>query len=220
MPPTYTQPGPVALTKVGYRQGDLPVNPPAHDSSSRRRRVMVACERSGIVRDAFAQLGWDAWSCDIVPSDRPGQHIVEDVRLIRLDEFDLLIAHPPCTYLTNANPRRGSIDSPNVVEAMELFVWLMTAPVNRICVENPVGLPNRLIGKPDQIIHPWMFGHAQAKRTCIWLKNLPPLMATCVMSERDQRWCDNLSAKRRSVVRSETFPGVAAAMAAQWGGYG
>lgn len=179
-------------------------------------RVIVACEVSGVVRDAFIRRGHDAVSCDLDDTESDGPHIRRDIREVDLCGYDLLIAHPPCTYLSNAAHRPIAMDGRPTAEAMSLVYFLMTAPVKRIAIENPVGRLNRL-RPPDQIIHPWMFGHREQKRTCLWLKGLPPLMATLVSAERDASWYVNLSKKNRARKRSRTFTGIGEAMAVQWG---
>ncbi len=185
----------------------------------RRLRVMVACEYSGVVRDAFVGAGHDATSCDILPTQSPGPHIQADIRDVDLSLYDLLIAHPPCTYLSSARADPVGLQSTEIDEALSLIVYLMTAPVGRIAIENPVGKINSRIRKPDQIIHPWMFGDPFNKRTCFWLKNLPPLMATLVMPDPDRSWYYRMGKRDRGLKRSRTFPGIAGAMAHQWGCY-
>jgi hypothetical protein len=147
-------------------------------------RVLVACEFSGRVRDAFARRGHDAWSCDILPSETPGNHILGDALQVLGDGWDLLIAHPPCTYLSNAGIGFFNVEKygAKAVErmakrqdAMDFFMKLYNAPIDRVCVENPVGYPNSFFRKPDQVIHPYFFGERHLKRTCLWLRNLPPL---------------------------------------------
>lgn len=140
-------------------------------------RVLVACEFSGVVRDAFARRGHDAWSCDILPTEKPGNHIQGDAVKVLRDGWDLLIAHPPCTFLSYAAnhvwnaPGRAEKRE----EAMQFFMEFINAPIEKICVENPVGYPIRAFRKYDQIIHPYYFGDRHLKRTCLWLKGLPKL---------------------------------------------
>lgn len=133
------------------------------------KRLLVACEFSGVVRDAFAAVGWDAWSCDLLPTEIPGKHIQGDVLEVLDEGWDLMIAHPPCTYLSYA--ANGYWHQPGRAEkrdeAMNFFMALVSAPVERICVENPVGLPNTVYRKPDQIIHPYFFGERELKKTCL-----------------------------------------------------
>lgn len=147
-------------------------------------RVLIACEFSGRVRDAFARRGWDAWSCDVLPSETPGNHIQGDALQVLGDGWDLMIAHPPCTYLSNAGigffneekwGEKARERKAKRQAAMEFFLALYNAPIHRVCVENPVGYPNSFFRKPDQVVHPYYFGERHLKRTCLWLKNLPPL---------------------------------------------
>jgi hypothetical protein len=204
-------------------------------------RVLVACEHSGIVRDAFAKLGHDTWSCDVLPSMRPGNHIQGDVRQVLNDGWDLMIAHPPCRYLSYAGMRYWHQPgrAEKRAEAMALFMELVNAPIHRICIENPRGYPNQAYRKPDQVIHPYYFGDPHLKRTCLWLKNLPLLWwqkdddlfgkrtmiakpepigvdsATSKYPGKRRHFTDG--ATRNPLERSRTFPAVAAAMATQWG---
>ena len=198
-------------------------------------KVLVACEFSGIVRDAFAAKGHESWSCDLEPSETPGNHISGDVLGILKDGWDLLIAHPPCTFLSNAGVRHlHSIPSRNGVvakingeerwnelyKAADFFKRLINAPIDKICVENPVpsGYSVEAIGrKYDQIIQPWQFGHGETKATCLWLKNLPPLIPAEIVSGREHRIHKMSPSPTRSRERSRTYPGIAAAMAEQWG---
>ncbi len=183
-------------------------------------RVLVACEFSGTVRDAFTRAGHYAVSCDLLPSETPGPHHQGDVRDI-LDmgygsRWDLLIAHPPCTHLAVSGARWFKDKREEQAEALEFVRLLLGAPVSRIALENPVSIISSRIRKPDQIIQPWQFGHGETKATCLWLKGLPPLVPTNVVEGRQARvhrmppWPD------RWKERSRTFPGIAAAMAEQW----
>ena len=141
-------------------------------------RVLIACEYSGIVRDAFAELGHDAWSCDILPTERPGNHIQDDVLQHLHRNWDLMIAHPPCTYLSVSGMHwttRGLRDPGLTEYALDFVRRLMDAPIQRIAIENPISIISSRIRKPDQIIQPWWFGHDASKKTCLWLKNLPKL---------------------------------------------
>lgn len=188
------------------------------------RRVLVACEFSGTVRDAFARLGWDAWSCDLLPSDKPGKHVRGDCLKILQDRWDLLIAHPPCTFLAVSANRwmkpeyaHRFPDRPRQrEEALEFVQALMDAPCPHICIENPVSVISSRIRKPDQTIQPWQFGHGEVKRTCLWLKNLPKLKSTNVVSGREARLHRLPPAEDRWRERSKTFQGIADAMAHQW----
>lgn len=192
--------------------------PPAMPSiPARPLRVMVACEYSGVVRDAFLAAGHDAISCDLLPTESPGPHLQADILEVDLTPYDLLIAHPPCTYLSAARHDPAGLRSPEIDAALALILYLMTAPVPRIAIENPVGKINSRIRRPDQITDPSHFGSLRRKRTCWWLKNLPPLMASYVVPHPDGSWYSNLSKKRRGLERSRFWPGMAAAMADQWG---
>jgi hypothetical protein len=147
-------------------------------------RVLIACEVSGIVRNAFAQLGHDAWSCDLLPSERAGQHIQHSVGIVLRQGWDLMIAHPPCTHLAVSGARWFKGKEREQIEALDFVETLMSAPIPRICIENPISIINTRIRKPDQIIQPWQFGHDASKTTCLWLKNLPPLTPTKFIEPR------------------------------------
>ena len=150
-------------------------------------RVLIACEYSGTVRDAFRALGHDAMSCDLLPTDAPGPHYQGDVRDLLDGGWDLMVAHPPCTYLSVSGmhwTRRGLRDPKLTEDALDFVRLLLAAPIPRIAVENPVSVISSRIRKPDQIIHPWMFGHDASKATCLWLKGLPPLQPTQIVEPR------------------------------------
>ena len=181
-------------------------------------RVMVACEFSGVVREAFAAQGHDAWSCDLLPSEQPGQHLQDDIRDINLARFDLLIAHPPCTHLAASGARWWGGKRAEQEEALAFVRWLMAAPVPRIAIENPVSAISSRIRKPDQIIQPHHFGHGETKTTCLWLTNLPPLFATHLVPGRVARVHLMSPSPDRWRERSRTYDGIAQAMARQWGG--
>jgi hypothetical protein len=181
-------------------------------------RVLVACEFSGIVRDAFAAHGHDAWSCDLLPSERPGKHLRGDVCEVLGDGWDLMIAHPPCTHLAVSGARWFKDKLKEQEEALEFVRRLLAAPVERIALENPVSIISSKIRKPDQIIQPWHFGHGEIKSTCLWLKNLPLLVPTRVVEGRVARVHREPPSPERWKNRSRTMTGIAAAMAAQWGG--
>lgn len=187
-------------------------------------RVLVDCEYSGIVRDAFAKLGHDAWSCDLLPSERPTLfHIQGDaIEVAYSSHWDLMICHPPCTYLTNSG-ERWMKDNPDRqqqrLKAVDFAVALMNAPIEMIGMENPVGHLSSAYRKPDQIIHPWQFGHGETKTTCLWLKNLPPLKPTNIVPGREPRIHRMPPGKDRWKERSRTYTGIAEAMAAQWSAY-
>lgn len=183
-------------------------------------RVLVACEVSGRVRDAFRKQGHDAWSCDINETWTDGPHIRADVRTVLSDGWDMMIAFPPCTYLAISGARH--FDKPGrrelQEEALSLVRTLLRAPIPRIALENPVGVISSRIRKPDQIIQPWQFGHAESKKTCLWLKSLPRLRRT--------RYAEGPIVNRvhrmapgpmRAIMRSVTYQGIADAMAEQWG---
>lgn len=188
-------------------------------------RVLIACEFSGTVRDAFAQLGHDAWSCDLLPSETEGNHIQGDVLSVLNERWDLMVAHPPCTYLTIAGNKwflpQYAERFPGRAEEREKALGfvraLMSAPIPHIAVENPVGVISTRIKKADQTIQPYMFGHGETKATCLWLKNLPLLRATCYVPGRVQRLHWLSPSPDRWKERSKTFQGIADAMAHQWG---
>jgi hypothetical protein len=195
-------------------------------------RVLVACEYSGTVRDAFRARGHDAISCDLLPTDVPGPHYQGDVQEILRDGWDLMIAHPPCTYLSVSGmhwTRRGLLDEQLTHSALMFVHILMDAPIRRIAVENPVSMISTWIRKPEQIIQPWMFGHDASKKTCLWLQNLPLLRPTQIVEPRivngRKRWGNQTDSGQNRLspspdrwkIRSATYAGIAAAMADQWG---
>ena len=184
-------------------------------------KVLVACEFSGIVRDAFLARNHDAISCDLWKTERPGPHYQGDVRDILNDGWDLMIAHPPCTELSvsgNANFFRTQRD---LDDALAFVLLLMQADIPKIAIENPVGLLSTLIRKPDQIVEPWYFGDPYKKRTCLWLKGLPLLRSTTIAHRviPTQLWYNNIRGDKqtRARIRSRFWPGFAQAMASQWG---
>ena len=182
-------------------------------------RVLVACEYSGAVRDAFRDRGHDAMSCDLLPTDAPGPHYTGDVFDLELSDFDLLIAFPPCTHLAVSGARwfpEKRADGRQQA-ALDFVRRLMDAPVDRIALENPVSIISSAIRKPDQTIQPWQHGHGETKRTCLWLKNLPLLVPSNIVDGREQRVWKLPPTADRWKLRSATFPGIAAAMADQWG---
>jgi site-specific DNA-cytosine methylase len=180
-------------------------------------RVLVACEFSGRVRDAFAARGHAAWSCDLLASEsRGGRHYQCDVRGLLNEGWDLLIAHPPCTHLAASGARWWQDKQAAQVEAIEFVRLLLDAPIARIAVENPIGALSRAIRKPDQIIQPWQFGHGETKATCLWLKGLPLLTPTDVVDGREPRIHRMPPSADRWKQRSLTYQGIANAMAAQW----
>jgi hypothetical protein len=182
-------------------------------------KVLIACEFSGIVRDAFIAAGHDAVSCDLLPSERPGPHIIGDALQAAQDgSWDLMVAHPPCTHLAVSGARWFADRQVEQTLALQ-FVWaLLHAPIPRIALENPISIISSRIRKPDQIVQPWMFGHGEVKATCLWLKDLPPLVPTDVVDGRTPRVHHASPGPDRWKERSRTLPGIAAAMAAQWGG--
>lgn len=214
-------------------------------------RVLVACEFSGVVRDAFAARGHDAWSCDLRPTLAPGNHLQCDVLGVLDQGWDLMVAHPPCTHLALSANRWLGGRRRETREAVDFAVALMEAPIPRVAVENPTGVLSTAVAKPDQVIQPYDFGDNASKKTCLWLWGLPQLRPTLRIAPRlvccgrvlpneitgmlcpvcngffkpVQRWGNQLdvgndntpNTKRRSEIRSITYPGIAAAMASQWG---
>lgn len=180
-------------------------------------RVLIACEFSGIVRDAFIRMGHDAWSCDLLPTEVPGPHITGDVRKNLSYPWDLMIAHPPCTHLAVSGARWFKDKRDEQREALAFVQELMGADIPRICIENPISVISTKIRKPDQIIQPWMFGHGETKATCLWLKNLPCLVPTDVVKGRYPATHYASPSPDRWKIRSRTYSGIAEAMAQQWG---
>ena len=181
-------------------------------------RILIACEFSGIVRDAFIARGHDAISCDLLPTERPGPHIQGDVLDILDDGWDMMIAHPPCTHLCVSGARWWKDKKEEQFAAIKFFIALTRANINKICVENPVGIMSTWLKKPDQYIQPWQFGHGETKKTELWLKNLPKLTPTDIVIGREARIHRMPPSKDRGKLRSITFQGLADAMAEQWGG--
>ena len=180
-------------------------------------KVLVACEYSGVVRDAFAAKGHYAMSCDLLPSETPGPHYQGDIRDILFNTWDLMIAHPPCTHLSVSGARWFKDKLPEQAEALDFVRLLLEAPIARIALENPISIISSRIRKPDQIIQPWQYGHGETKATCLWLKGLPPLVPTDVVEGREARVHKMPPSPDRWKERSRTFTGIAAAMADQWG---
>jgi hypothetical protein len=180
-------------------------------------RILVACEFSGIVRDAFIARGHDAWSCDLLPTENPGPHLEDDVMLFINDGWDMMIAHPPCTHLAVSGARWFKEKKEQQEWALEFVRLLMDAPIPKIAIENPVSIISTRIRKPDQIIQPWMFGHGEVKATCLWLKGLPCLLPTHLVDGRVARVHRMPPGPDRWKERSRTFQGIANAMADQWG---
>jgi len=180
-------------------------------------RVLIACEYSGRVRDAFRALGHDAMSCDLLPTEVEGPHHMGDVTELLHMGWDLMIAHPPCTHLAVSGSRWFKDKVREQAEALVFVQTLMDAPIPRIAIENPISVISSRIRKPDQIIQPWQFGHGETKATCLWLKGLPKLMPTNVVDGREARVHRMPPGPDRWKERSRTYSGVAEAMAAQWG---
>lgn len=181
-------------------------------------KVLVACEYSGRVREAFRKLRHDAWSCDLLPADDDSPHHYQCDVLTLLDKgWDMMIAHPPCTHLAVSGARW--FKDKREEQALSLsFVWaLLNAPIPRIALENPISIISTHIRKPDQIIQPWMFGHGETKATCLWLKNLPKLTPTSIVDGRENKVWKMPPSHDRWKKRSVTYQGVADAMAQQWG---
>ena len=216
----------------------------------KKLKVLIGCEQSGTVREAFKALGHDAWSCDILPTDIPGKHFQCDIFEVLDQKWDLMIAHPSCVYLTvtgnkwfyhpedSALPtseRRPHPKFPNRwqdrAEAIDFFMRLMNADIPQIALENPIGVMSSVYRKPDQVIQPWQYGHETTKSTCLWLKNLPLLKPTNIVSKGEivtyqsgktmSKWYSDtakLKPAERSKARSKTFQGIADALAMQYGG--
>jgi len=180
-------------------------------------RVLIACEFSGIVRDAFRRHGIDAWSVDLLPSEGdPRYHIQDDALMYTTPDIDLMIAFPPCTHLAVSGARWFAEKQAEQEEALEFVQKLLDAPIPLIALENPIGVISTRIRKPDQIIQPWMFGHGETKATCLWLKGLPKLRATDTVQGRVPRVHHASPGPDRWKERSRTLPGIADAMADQW----
>ena len=205
-------------------------------------KILIACELSGIVREEFRKRGHDAMSCDLLPTEIPGNHYQGDIMNIIDDGWDMMIAHPPCTYMSNVGIRHFNIEKYGQKAinrqalralAFRFFMQLIEAPIEKICVENPVGFPNTAHRKPDQIIHPYYFGDPFQKRTCLWLKGLPlltwdkekaikpPPLYICkgpISKGKKINWVEGIkgSGKERKAARSKTFLGIAKAMSSQW----
>ena len=180
-------------------------------------KVLVACEFSGAVRDAFIARGHEAMSCDLLPTDVPGPHYMGDVRDVLDQGWDLMVGHPPCTFLAVSGARWFKDRMPQQAAAIEFVKLLMNVDIPMIAIENPIGVLSSKIRKPDQIIQPWQFGHGETKATCLWLKNLPLLKPTDIVSGREQRIHNLPPSADRGKLRSVTYKGIAEAMADQWG---
>ncbi len=196
-------------------------------------KILVACEYSGRVRDAFRAAGHDAWSCDLLPCDAdPAYHIQGDVVPLLGQGWDLMVAHPPCTYLCSSGlhwNKRVEGRQAKTEAALDFVRTLLSCPIPRVAIENPVGCISTRIRKPDQTIQPWQFGHDASKATCLWLKGLPLLRPTAIISPRmvngKPRWANQTDSGQNRLgpstdrwkIRSETYSGIATAMAQQWG---
>lgn len=179
-------------------------------------KILIACEYSGTVREAFSKLGHDAWSCDILETEIPGNHLQCDVREILGEGWDMMIAHPPCTHLAVSGARWFKDKKVEQAEALEFVRLLLDAPIQRIALENPISIISSHIRKPDQIIQPWQYGHGETKATCLWLQNLPKLEPTNIVEGREQRIWKMPPSKDRQKLRSKTYPGIANALAIQF----
>lgn len=184
-------------------------------------KILIACEQSGVVREAFKAKGHQAWSCDILPSDIPGNHFQCDIKnvLSLPHNWDMVIAFPPCTDLCVSGARHFAEKRKDgrQARAIEFFMMFTNLPCLRVAIENPIGIMSTIYKKPDQIIHPWQFGHGETKATCLWLKGLPILKPTNIVEGREARIHKMPPSKDRSKLRSRTYQGIADAMAEQWG---
>lgn len=197
-------------------------------------KLLVACEYSGVVRRAFRALGHDAWSCDLLPAEDGSEHHIQGDAIEAAErticvggmwlepEWDMMIAHPPCTDLAVSGARWFPAKRASGAQdrAVRFFMALVNARIRHIAVENPVSIMSSLHRKPDQIIQPWQYGHGETKATCLWLKNLPKLTPTNIVEGREARVHKMAPGPDRWKERSRTYEGIAAAMAAQWGGNG
>jgi site-specific DNA-cytosine methylase len=183
-------------------------------------RVLVACEYSGVVRDAFRAQGHDAWSCDLLPCDADQKHHIQGDVIPVLDyDWDLIIAHPPCNHLAVSGARwfKDKQADGRQQAGVDFFMQMINAPAPMVAVENPIGIMSTHYRKPDQIIQPWQYGHGETKATCLWLKGLPKLQPTDIVEGREQRIHRLPPSEDRWKIRSTTFKGIAEAMATQWG---
>ena len=182
-------------------------------------KVLIACEFSGVVRNAFSECGHEAMSCDTLPSEKAGYHFQGDVADLLNEGWDLMIAHPPCTHLAVSGARWFKDKLPEQRAALEFVRLLMNAPIPMIAIENPISVISSKIRKPDQIIQPWQFGHGETKSTCLWLKGLPLLKPTDIVNGREPKIHHMSPGPERSKNRSRTYIGIAKAMADQWGAH-
>jgi hypothetical protein len=185
-------------------------------------KVLIACEFSGIVREAFKSKGHNAWSCDLLPTDIPGNHLIGDVRKYIFNDWDMMIAHPPCTYLCNSGVRwlkSNPVRWEQMLDGAQFFktLWSMRElPISKICIENPIPHKHASLPKYSQIIQPWQFGHGEIKATCLWLSGLPLLQPTSIVNGRTPRVHHASPGPDRWKERSRTYQGIANAMAEQW----
>ena len=181
-------------------------------------KVLVACEFSGRVRDAFTALGHDAMSCDLLDTESPGKHFKGDVLDILNQNWDLVIAFPPCTDLCVSGARwfEKKRQDGSQQRSIDFFMQFVHCNAKRVAIENPVGIMSTKYRKPDQVIQPWMFSHGETKATCLWLRNLPPLVPTDIVVGREQKVWKMGPSPERAKMRSLTYTGVASAMASQW----
>lgn len=182
-------------------------------------KVLIGCEFSGIIREAFKKKGHDSWSCDLLDTEIPGNHIKGDIKntLNKKWSWDLMVVHPPCKYLAVSGARWFKYRREEQKKALNFVRFLMDAPIEKICLENPISVISTQIRKPDQIIQPWMFGHGETKATCLWLKNLPKLEPTNIVEGREGRIWREPPSPERWKNRSRTYQGIAEAMSNQWG---
>jgi len=182
-------------------------------------KILIGCEFSGKVRQSFRDIGHDAWSCDTIPSDDNSPYHIQDDIMNHLDDgWDMMICFPPCTHLCVSGARWFKDKIPEQKEALNFVKTLLDCNISKIALENPVGIISTRIRKPDQIIQPYEYGHGETKKTCLWLKNLPKLTPTNIVSGREQRIHKMPPSKNRGKLRSITYDGIAEAMANQWGG--
>lgn len=180
-------------------------------------KILIACEFSGVVRNAFRDEGHDAYSCDLLPTELPGNHITGDVRNVLSYQWDMMICFPPCTHLAVSGARWFPGKRNEQRAALDFVRMLLYCDIPKICLENPVSIISTVFRRPDQIIQPWQFGHGEVKKTCLWLKGLPSLVPTNVVDGRTPRVWLAAPGKDRWKERSRTLVGVAKAMATQWG---
>ncbi len=185
-----------------------------------KMKVLIACEESGIIREAFKKLGHDAWSCDLLDTAIPGNHIKDDIMNVLRHggrEWDLVIAHPYCTHTAVSGARWFKDKQEKQKKAIQFFMFFTTLQTRKVAIEHPISIMSRIYRKPDQIIQPHQFGHGECKAICLWLRGLPLLIPTKIVSGREQRIWKMPPSKDRSKLRSKTYPGMAKAMAEQWG---